>query len=1111
MNSSCLARPWAIAGAAALLLASNLHADPKIPTKAPAWDAGGLGLPPWQGPSALQVSPDGKRVVIGTIAPAEDPNVIVLDDSGKVAAHYAVGQQWIEKVDTLPDGGSVLALVTNPEGGAFDLPTVFLRGAKSVGFPPTGGLDGMLTDVFHYGDHSNHLGMRALSCKDGIWVTSVKGLQWHENGSAASTFNAPLPMFNDDSVALASAALPDGTIVVGCAVPEKDGKPVAPNVAATKPGQRLPIWTREAVKDLPPVPPRERGLYGSPTRANGQKVELEQWDIPMAGPLSIAVHADANGVLDRVATADYRGWQRWVRSSATNDPQNLGTRMMVAKPVVTVLDGEGKLVQRIEADKFAEPAWLDLKFLPDGKKIVAWPHHWTARGLASTGFLPADPDARTIYLLNVETGDVSPLKLPDAIADLTVTEKGDILLSCWGGGLYRLGEAQFAAGASLPKPVEIGGAALVSASADGQEIAVARADGVVIGLDGGLAEKWRADLNALVPRASKKWVNNAKEEPVDDGLWGSPGGRLPSDLGGQSVIEAPDGLILIEAHSGLSFEREWAALKNSGLDPMKVKYVLVTHEHGDHAPGARLWHAVTGAQLVTNEEGAYTLQHHIPINSGYGFNSPVPPGITVKEDTELDLAGLKVKAIRAPGHTQGAMAWVFEKGGKRYMSTGDLIMPTGLLGYSGSPNFSPYDVLATMKKLKAMNPDVIWPGHGKLAPPSLYLDAGIEVAEKVGWGVMPPTNPDPRFRLTQDNVIVGAWNQGAQSAAFGDFNGDGKLDFAILTVNAAKDGSVISLFYNRGAGKFDAKPDKTIEVPGVMGTNLMLRTALLNGDNVPDFMAGGTSTALLLSKDGGYETIPFKVSEIVHILPGEDPQAAPVGIRLGGRFGAVQEIFADKDGKFALRAVAPEIKGSYVDLRRLDVNGDGKPDVVSSCGNVLLKDGPAFNLLPPNSQWRFFAVGDFNGDKKPDLFLTSWATNAPSDVYLNTGDPNQPYANKPDQTFTLAPPPDPRRPAPTGNLTRDTIAVTDFNGDGYDDLLPAIGQGKEVQVIFGGPNGFDLSKTMTIPLDYITHHENGLFAGDFNGDKKPDIATLGWTNTGVGAGGPPAVYIWCQP
>jgi len=131
------------------------------------------------------------------------------------------------------------------------------------------------------------------------------------------------------------------------------------------------------------------------------------------------------------------------------------------------------------------------------------------------------------------------------------------------------------------------------------------------------------------------------------------------------VIEAPDGLLLIDPNAGLSFAQNWARIEGAGLDPRRVRYVLLTHEHGDHAPGAYLWRVVTGAQVVAGAEAAYSLQHHIPYGSGYGFHPPQPVDIAVSEDCELDLAGLKVRAIRTPGHTYGSMGWMFEKDGRR--------------------------------------------------------------------------------------------------------------------------------------------------------------------------------------------------------------------------------------------------------------------------------------------------------------------------------------------------------------------------------------------------------------------------------------------------------------
>ena len=311
---------------------------------------------------------------------------------------------------------------------------------------------------------------------------------------------------------------------------------------------------------------------------------------------------------------------------------------------------------------------------------------------------------------------------------------------------------------------------------------------------------------------SQPWIVNAKAEKINDGLWQLPGGRVESDLGGQRVIEGPDGLILIEGHAGLSFERERRAMQAAGLDPNQVKYVLTTHEHGDHSPGAYLWRVTTGAKFICSEEMAYTLQHHIPQSTGYGLHPPVPTDIRVKADEDLDLCGVKVRAVRLPGHTFGSMGWLFERGGKKYVAIGDLIMPDGVLGYSGSINFSGTDVLASLRKLESLNVDYILPGHGPITSPERYVAAGIGVGRHVGWGKMRPEAPDPRYRLKQENVIVVAWNLDQTSADFGDLNGDGLPDVAVVVPEGK--GAVVKLFLNQ-RGKFADKPDVELPVPSV--------------------------------------------------------------------------------------------------------------------------------------------------------------------------------------------------------------------------------------------------------------------------------------------------------
>jgi hypothetical protein len=53
-------------------------------------------------------------------------------------------------------------------------------------------------------------------------------------------------------------------------------------------------------------------------------------------------------------------------------------------------------------------------------------------------------------------------------------------------------------------------------------------------------------------------------------------------------------------------------------------------------------------------------------------------------------------------------------------------------------------------------------------------------------------------------------------------------------------------------------------------------------------------------------------------------------------------------------------------------------------------------------------------------------------------------------------------------------------------------------------------RVQRIALAYPVPYEHGVRVGDFDGDGKADLAVFGYTKTGVGAGGPPAVYVWLQ-
>jgi hypothetical protein len=234
-----------------------------------------------------------------------------------------------------------------------------------------------------------------------------------------------------------------------------------------------------------------------------------------------------------------------------------------------------------------------------------------------------------------------------------------------------------------------------------------------------------------------------------------------------------------------------------------------------------------------------------------------------------------------------------------------------------------------------------------------------------------------------------------------------------------------------------------------------------------------------------------------------------------GRFRGAQ-VFDTATAKPQVSRFQPEVAGPYVDVRMLDVNGDGRPDLVTSYGAVYLRgaDGklpaePTARLPTEKGEWYFLAAGDFNGDKRPDVVLLSYGIHGHTSarVFYNTGKADRPFGDKPDVVVPL----NPEKKGDPLTLVRDAPVVCDWNGDGSDDLVVGRGQSQEVLVLLGGREGLNAKRSQEIKLDYRVHYETGLFVGDFNGDGRLDLAVFGCTLTGVGWDGPRAVYIWAQP
>jgi hypothetical protein len=308
------------------------------------------------------------------------------------------------------------------------------------------------------------------------------------------------------------------------------------------------------------------------------------------------------------------------------------------------------------------------------------------------------------------------------------------------------------------------------------------------------------------------------------------------------------------------------------------------------------------------------------------------------------------------------------------------------------------------------------------------------------------------------------------SVVVADVNGDGKPDIVAPNVQ----GSTVAVLLGNGDGTFQPAVTYTAAANGVTS----VAVGDVNGDGKPDIVAAVDEAG----------------------VPGS------VSVLLGNGDGTFRGAVSYPSGGYQAQSVAIA-----------DVNGDGKPDLVvsnvvscTSCTGdgtvaVLLGNGDGTFQTPVSydSGGRYagaVAIGDVNGDGKPDIVVTNIQAQPTSNVSVLLGNG--------DGTF---------QPAVTygsGAFQPYSVALADVNGDGKLDLVVTNacvnndeycpGDGL-VAVLLG--NGDGTFKT-AVTYDSGSYFAISVAVEDVNGDGKPDIVVANYCNMADGCpatGGPSGV------
>lgn len=167
-----------------------------------------------------------------------------------------------------------------------------------------------------------------------------------------------------------------------------------------------------------------------------------------------------------------------------------------------------------------------------------------------------------------------------------------------------------------------------------------------------------------------------------------------------------------------TFELVLANCKRWEIDVADLSHLLVTHAHFDHSSHAARLQRM-GLKVVASNDTAEAMASGDDGCIGYAVHREYEKcrvDLVVDDQQELEIGGIRIRCIAAPGHANGCIVYELVLGGRILWFVGDVLMvgeecQSARLGWSGGPDYVRTTYLETLRRLCHMPCDCLFTGH----------------------------------------------------------------------------------------------------------------------------------------------------------------------------------------------------------------------------------------------------------------------------------------------------------------------------------------------------------------------------------------------------------------
>jgi glyoxylase-like metal-dependent hydrolase (beta-lactamase superfamily II) len=174
----------------------------------------------------------------------------------------------------------------------------------------------------------------------------------------------------------------------------------------------------------------------------------------------------------------------------------------------------------------------------------------------------------------------------------------------------------------------------------------------------------------------------------------APNPGVMTGPGTNSYLVGRDALALIDP--GPAIESHLALLREAVGD--RLRWILCTHTHLDHSPGAAALREATGAQVLGMKAPDDGRQ-----------DAAFRPDRELRDGETVGTGAFMLRAVHTPGHASNHLCYLLES--QRWLFTGDHVMQGSTVVIS-PPDGDMVAYLGSLDRLLALDLAALAPGHG---------------------------------------------------------------------------------------------------------------------------------------------------------------------------------------------------------------------------------------------------------------------------------------------------------------------------------------------------------------------------------------------------------------